>query len=68
MNENRMKTSVNTAELSPLLAQATPWGRKIGGDEVIVTKTLHFVPCTWLAIASDGRTIAKMTGEIKFAP
>jgi hypothetical protein len=65
MKENRMKTA-STDEVSPLPAQATPWCLKIGGDEAIVTKPLHFAAGIWFAIPSDGRTITKMTGKAQF--
>jgi len=68
MNENRMETSINIGELSPLPAQAPPYGWKMGRDEVLVSQTLHFVAAIWLAIPSGGCSIAKMTGEITFAP
>jgi hypothetical protein len=40
MNENRMKTSVTTGEVSLTPAQSAGLGRKIGGDEANVTKLL----------------------------
>ncbi|EEF57243.1 hypothetical protein Cflav_PD0289 [Pedosphaera parvula Ellin514] len=63
MNENRMKTSVNTGEVSLPPAQAVGWGRKIRAEPGACTAKQISSTENWLATPSDGRIIAKMTGE-----
>ena len=58
MNENRMKTSVNTGEVSLPPTQSAGLGREMGGDEANVTNKLLLETAKWLATPSDGRKIA----------
>jgi len=68
MNENRMKPSVNTGEMSLPPAHKAGWGEKIGGQEANVTEMLHLGTAKWLAPPSTGRIIAKTTPKTQFAP
>jgi hypothetical protein len=61
MNENRMKTTVNTDDVSLPPAQSAGLRRKMGGDEVNVTKKLIWGTAKWLATPSEGRKIATTT-------
>jgi len=67
MNENRMKTTVNTGDVSLPPAQSAGLGRKMGGDEVNVTKKLIWGTAKWLATPSEGRKIAT-TGKAQYDP
>lgn len=58
MNENRMKTSANTDDVSLPPAQSAGLGREMGGDEANVTNKLLLETAKWLATPSDGRKIA----------
>ena len=68
MEENRMKPSVNTGEVSLPAAQSAGWGRKIGGQEANDTENSQFETAKRLATPSDGRIIAKTTRKTQFAP
>ena len=58
MNENRMKTSANTDDVSLPPAQSAGLGREMGGDGANVTNKLLLETAKWLATPSDGRKIA----------
>jgi hypothetical protein len=68
MNKNRMKTSVNTGEVSLPPAQSAGSGRKMGKDEANVTKKLLLRTAKWLAPPSDGRKIATTTEKTQYDP
>ena len=53
-----MKKSPNTDDVSLRSAQSAGLGRKMGGDEANITKTLLWGTAKWLATPSDGRKIA----------
>ena len=68
MNENRMKTAVNTGELSSRPAQAAGWGLKIGAEHSRDTENRRFGTENGIDKPSVGRIIAETTGKTQFAP
>jgi hypothetical protein len=68
MNKNRMKTSVNTGEVSLPLAQSVGLGRKMGRDEANITKKLLLGTAKWLATPSDGRKIPTTPEKTQYDP
>jgi hypothetical protein len=68
MNEKRMKTSVNTGELSSLLAHEAGWNEKKHAEQGGGSENPNFGFEEWFATPSDGRIIAKTTQKTQFAP
>jgi len=68
MNGKLMKTLANTGDVSLPPAQSAGLGRKMGGDEANVTKTLLLGTAKWLATPSDGRKIATTTEKTQYDP
>ena len=68
MNKNRMKTSVNTGEVSLPPALLASLGRKMGGDEANITKKLLLGTAKWLATPSHGRKIPTTPGKTQYDP
>jgi len=68
MNKNRMKTSVNTGEVSLPLPQSVGLGREMGGDEANITKKLLLGTAKSLATPSDKRKIATTTEKTQYDP
>jgi hypothetical protein len=68
MNKNRMKTSVNTGEVSLPLPQSVGLGREMGGDEANITKKLLLGTAKWLATPSDGRKIPTTPEKTQYDP
>ena len=63
-----MKTSVNTGEVSLLLAQSVGLGGEIGGDEANITKKLLLGTAKWLATPSDRRKIPTTPEKTQYDP
>jgi hypothetical protein len=68
MNKNRMKTSVNTGEVSLPLAQSVGLGREMGGDEANINKKLLLGTAKWLATPSDRRKIPTTPEKTQYDP
>ena len=64
MNEKRMKTSVNTGELSSLTAQGACWGVKVRAEHGCNSEKPVFGVEKWLAKPREGMITAKMAGKI----
>jgi hypothetical protein len=63
MNEKRMKTSVNTGELSSPPAQGACWGVKVRAEHGCGSEKPALGVEKWLEMPREERIITKMTGK-----
>jgi hypothetical protein len=68
MKEKRMKTSVNTGELSSPTAQGACWGVKVRAEHGCNSEKPVFGVEKWLELPTDERIITEMTGKTQFGP
>jgi hypothetical protein len=68
MNENRMKTAINTGGVSSPPAQKAVWGVNIRAEHGSGSEKQGFVVEKWLVNPSDGSIIAKTRGKTQFGP
>ena len=66
MNEKRMKTSVNTGELSLDSAQGSGRGVQTDGERGCGSEKQGFDVEKWVDKPSDGRKIVETTGKTQF--
>jgi hypothetical protein len=66
MNEKRMKTSVNTGELSSPPAHGASWGVKIRAEHACGSEKPALGVEKWLEMPRDGRIITKRTGKAQY--
>jgi hypothetical protein len=66
MNEQRMKTSVNTGELSSPPAHGASWGVKFFAEHACGSEKPALGVEKWLEPPRDERIITKTTGKAQF--
>jgi hypothetical protein len=66
MNEKRMKTSVNTGELSRPPAHGACWGIKVRAERGCGSEKPALSVEKWFELPRDERTITKTTGKTQF--
>jgi hypothetical protein len=68
MNENRLKTSISTGEVSLPPAQPAGGGVKIGVEHGRGSEKQGLVVEKWVDRPSEGRKIAETTNKTQLAP
>jgi hypothetical protein len=66
MNEKRMKTSVNTGELSSPPAHGACWGVKVRAEHACGSEKPALGVEKWLEMPRDERIITKTTGKAQY--